>query len=139
MSDPTNKFAGMFQDAAGTIPVTKAGDPVGLCIGRQFEGGVSWHSKGEHRPILRTPEKTACLWDPEDISTLFQDRAGKIPVVKLGDPVRLCVDKTGNGNHLMPDEGAFYGFNEGRHYISLPLDPLTGISRNHYKKGLSNE
>ena len=138
MSDPTNKFAGMFQDAAGTIPVTKSGDPVGLCKS-YVKGEVPWYSKVDHRPFFRAPEKAECHWDPEDMSTLFQDRAGKIPVVKLGDPVQLCVDKTGNGNHLAPDKGAFYDCDEGGHYISLPLDPITGIARNHYKKGLSNE
>jgi hypothetical protein len=129
-----SEFTGMFQDAAGTIPVTRAGQPVGLCIGRPFEGGVSWHSMGYHRPVAKIYDEAECWWDPEDTSTLFQDRAGTIPVVNLGDPVQLCVDKTGNGNHFMPDEGAFYGCDEGRHYISLPLDPITGIAHNNHKK-----
>lgn len=40
------------------------------------------------------------VWfDPSDLSTLFQDVAGKIPVTKDGDPVALMRDKSGNGNH----------------------------------------
>jgi len=59
--------------------------------------------------------------------------SGTVSVLNLGDPVRLCVDKTGNGNHLMPDEGSFYGCDNGRHYISLPIDPATGIANLHSK------
>ena len=38
-------------------------------------------------------------FDPSDISTLFQDAAGTIPVTADGDPVGLMLDKSGNGNH----------------------------------------
>jgi len=121
MSDSTNKFEGMFQDSAGTIPVTKSGQPVGLCIS-QLEGKETWHSKANHRPILKTQENMKCWWDPSDLSTLFQDRAGTVPVLKDGDPVRLVVDKTGNGNHLKPDEGSVYRTDGIRQWISIPLD-----------------
>lgn len=36
------------------------------------------------------------LWEPWDISTLFQDQAGTTPVTAGGDPVRRVVDKSGN-------------------------------------------
>lgn len=36
---------------------------------------------------------------PSDLSTLFQDAAGTIPVTTDGDPVGLMLDKSGNGNH----------------------------------------
>ena len=40
------------------------------------------------------------VWfDPSDLSTLFQDAAGTIPVTADGDPVGLMLDKSGNGNH----------------------------------------
>ena len=39
-------------------------------------------------------------YDPSDLSTLFQDVAGTVPVVADGDPVALIVDKSGNGHHL---------------------------------------
>lgn len=40
------------------------------------------------------------LWlDPSDLSTLFQDDGGTVPVTADGDPVGLILDKSGNGNH----------------------------------------
>jgi len=38
-------------------------------------------------------------YDPSDLSTLFQDAAGTIPVTADGDPVGKMLDKSGNGNH----------------------------------------
>lgn len=38
-------------------------------------------------------------YDPSDISTLFQDLTGTIPVVSLGDPIGRIDDKSGNGNY----------------------------------------
>ena len=37
--------------------------------------------------------------DPSDLTTLFQDVAGTLPVMADGDPVALMRDKSGNGNH----------------------------------------
>lgn len=40
------------------------------------------------------------VWlDPSDLSTMFQDVAGTVPVTKDGDPVALIKDKSGNKNH----------------------------------------
>lgn len=40
------------------------------------------------------------IWyDPSDLSTLFQDDGGTIPVTADGDPVGLILDKSGNGKH----------------------------------------
>lgn len=38
-------------------------------------------------------------FDLRDPSLLYQDRAGTVPFTEAGDPVRLALDKTGNGNH----------------------------------------
>jgi len=43
--------------------------------------------------------KSGLWWDYSDLSTLFQDVAGTIPVTADGDPVGLVLDKSGNGNH----------------------------------------
>lgn len=40
-------------------------------------------------------------FDPSDLSTLFQDAAGTIPVTADGDQVGLILDKSGNGNHTI--------------------------------------
>ena len=38
-------------------------------------------------------------FDPEDMSTMFQDSAGTIPVTAMEQPVGKWLDKSGNGNH----------------------------------------
>jgi len=38
--------------------------------------------------------------DLTDITTLYQDREGKIPVTEIGQTVRMAYDKSGNGNHF---------------------------------------
>ena len=40
------------------------------------------------------------LYDPSQISTLFQDSAGTTPVTAVGQPVGRVLDISGNGNHL---------------------------------------
>ena len=38
-------------------------------------------------------------YDPSDLSTLFQDSAGTVPVTGVEQPVGLMLDKSGRGNH----------------------------------------
>ena len=38
-------------------------------------------------------------YDPSDLSTLYQDAAGTIPVTAVGQPVGKILDKSGRGNH----------------------------------------
>lgn len=38
-------------------------------------------------------------YDPSDLSTMYQDAAGTIPVTAVGQPVGLILDKSGRGNH----------------------------------------
>ena len=38
-------------------------------------------------------------YDPNDLSTMFQDAAGTVPVTGTGQPVGLILDKSGRGNH----------------------------------------
>jgi len=38
-------------------------------------------------------------YDPSDLSTLFQDAVGTVPVTANGDPVGKMLDKSGNANH----------------------------------------
>lgn len=38
-------------------------------------------------------------FDPSDLSTMYQDEAGTVPVTTAGDPVGRIEDKSGNGNH----------------------------------------
>lgn len=39
------------------------------------------------------------VYDPSDLSSLFQDTAGTVPA-GVGDPVRLMQDKSGNARHM---------------------------------------
>ena len=50
--------------------------------------------------------KLGAWYDPSDLSTLFQDSAGTIPVTADGQPVGKILDKSGNGNHaIQPTSG----------------------------------
>lgn len=56
----------------------------------------------EFSPLdLFTWSRQGVWYDPSDITTLFQDVEGTIPVVNDGDPVALMRDKSGNGNHAI--------------------------------------
>ena len=44
-------------------------------------------------------ENDGALFDPSDLSTLYQDAAGTIPVAAVEQPVGKMLDKSGNGNH----------------------------------------
>lgn len=39
------------------------------------------------------------FYDPNDLSTMFQDAAGTVPVTAVGQPVGLIRDKSGRNNH----------------------------------------
>lgn len=39
------------------------------------------------------------VYDPNDLSTMYQDAAGTVPVTGAGQPVGLIRDKSGRGNH----------------------------------------
>ena len=49
---------------------------------------------------LFTGGEQGAWYDPSDLTTLFQDAAGTIPVTADGDTVGLMLDKSGNGNHV---------------------------------------
>ena len=42
------------------------------------------------------------FYDPSDLSTMFQDAAGTIPVTAAGQPIGLIRDKSGRNNHASP-------------------------------------
>lgn len=46
------------------------------------------------------------IYAPWDISTLFQDESGAVPVIADGDPVRLMLDVSGNGAHFVAPSDA---------------------------------
>lgn len=46
------------------------------------------------------------FYDPNDLSTMFQDAAGTIPVTGAGQPVGLIRDKSGRNNHAVQTTSA---------------------------------
>ncbi|MFP0549292.1 hypothetical protein ACLDXX_12170 [Acinetobacter baumannii] len=46
------------------------------------------------------------FYDPNDLSTMYQDAAGNIPVTDAGQPVGLIRDKSGRNNHAFATSSA---------------------------------
>ena len=45
-------------------------------------------------------------YDPNDLSTMYQDAAGSVPVTAVGQPVGLMKDKSGRNNHAFQNTSA---------------------------------
>lgn len=59
--DP-NDFSTMFQDAAGTMPVTGAGQPVGLMLDKSGRNNHAAQTTSASRPILRQNDSTGAYY-----------------------------------------------------------------------------
>ena len=46
------------------------------------------------------------FYDPNDLSTMFQDAAGNVPVTGVGQPVGRILDKSGRNNHAFQTNSA---------------------------------
>ena len=46
------------------------------------------------------------VYDPNDLSTMYQDAAGTVPVTAVGQPVWHILDKSGNNNHAFATSSA---------------------------------
>ena len=72
----------------------------GLCgmgIGRL---GLVAASRNAFSPLsLFSAGEQGVWYDPSDLSTLFQDAAGTVPVTAVEQPVGCMLDKSGRGNH----------------------------------------
>ena len=72
----------------------------GLCgmgIGRL---GLVAASRNAFSPLsLFAASEPGAFYDPSDMSTLFQDSAGTVPVTAVEQPVGRILDKSGRGNH----------------------------------------
>lgn len=59
-------------------------------------------------------------YDPSDLTSMFQDTAGTVPVAADGDPVGRINDKSGNANHLLQATAGFrplYKTSGGLHWL----------------------
>lgn len=67
------------------------------------------------------------VWfDPSDISTLFQDAAGTIPVTGVEQPVGLMLDKSGNGKHASQATTTARPILSARYNLLTATDTLVG-------------
>ncbi len=66
---------------------------LGLWLGTRQVGGFSPAS-------LFAAGEQGGWYDPSDLSTMFQDTAGTVPVTAAGQDVARINDKSGRGNHL---------------------------------------
>jgi hypothetical protein len=88
----------LFQNAEGTTPVTADGDPVGRMRDK---------SPNLNLAVIWTPfqlfknSQMGSWYEPIDITTLFQDVEGTIPVTADGDPAARNNDKSGNGRNAV--------------------------------------
>lgn len=84
-----------MRKALATVPCPVLRNVMGSRVSRQAPA-PPWS------PITLFNEGVQGVWfDPSDISTLFQDVEGTIPVTAPDQAVALILDKSGNENHAM--------------------------------------
>lgn len=68
-------------------------------VTRLYSGSnLIWGRPPVFSPKTLFSENQQGVWyDPSDLTTLYQDAAGTVPVTSDGDPVGLMLDKSGNG------------------------------------------
>ena len=92
----------------GRLTVIQSAPP----LGTPCQGGFALSPLGqiyitEVAPAGFDPSQLDLAWwyDPADLTTLFQDTAGTVPVTADGDPVALVVDKGPHGINLIATTG----------------------------------
>lgn len=70
-----------------------------------MSGNTTTITKNTSDPLMAlfTGGIKGVYYDPSDLSTLFQDAAGTIPVTEVGQTVGKMLDKSGNNYHLVMD------------------------------------
>lgn len=100
--------------------------------------GISGQRRRFNPASLFAGGEPGVWYDPSDLTTLFQDRAGTTPVTAAGQSVGMILDKSGSGNHAVaindPARGkyqtagglhriAFDGVDDG--YVTPTITPGT--------------
>ena len=62
-------------------------------------GGGSASNFDQYVSKLFANNEQGLYYDPNDLSTMYQDAAGTVPVTAVGQPVGLMRDKSGRNNH----------------------------------------
>ena len=78
---------------------------VGVSTSRQFIGAAFRNFNQQIQKLFSNGEQ-GFFYDPNDLSTMYQDDAGTIPVTASGQPVGLMKDKSGNNNHAFATSSA---------------------------------
>lgn len=78
--------------------MSSASRSVGRPVSRSVLAGQLNNLASIIKSIFATGEQ-GFAYDPNDLTTLFQDAAGTIPVTAAGQPVGLMRDKSGRNNH----------------------------------------
>lgn len=124
------KNAGLSYDTAGRLAVTSVGPPIdwvgGIPLDNKgrvfisndsvylysqdgipitFSGAVSMGASYAPEDMFANGEE-GVWYDPSDLTTMFQDTAGTIPVTMAGQPVGKILDKSGNGHHATSRSGS---------------------------------
>ncbi len=68
-------------------------------------GGTSKTLNQLIKPLFSNGEQ-GFFYNPNDLSTMFQDSAGTVPVTGVGQPVGLIRDKSGRNNHARQTNSA---------------------------------
>lgn len=116
--DPSDKST-LFQDVAGTIPVTKDGDPVGKMLDKSGNGNHAIQSISSSRPIYRKDTFNSYLFfDGTDdfMKSTYASAVTSPSTLALGIDVKS-----------LPSAKVFVtGFSDGRHQISNTSAGLLG-------------
>lgn len=79
-------------------PLSTANDGAFWTPGCTIIGGASKTFNQIIKSLFANNEQ-GFAYDPNDLTTMYQDAAGTIPVTGVGQPVGLMKDKSGRGNH----------------------------------------
>ena len=78
---------------------------VGVSTSRQFIGAAFRNFNSPIQKLFTNGEQ-GFFYDPNDLSTMYQNAAGTIPVTAVGQPVGLMRDKSGRNNHAYQSASA---------------------------------
>lgn len=98
----SGRVSGHFMGYVSDVNIEAAGNNIWKgTISIQRSGKITWNlmTPEEEIAALFAAGEQGSWFDPSDMSTLFQDAAGTIPVTALEQPVGRMLDKSGRGNH----------------------------------------
>ena len=81
-----------------------------------------WNNLSAAIRALFASSEQGAWYDPSDLTTLFQDSAGTIPVTATGQPVGRMNDKSGRGNHATQATAAarpVLQIDAGKYYLAF--------------------